>query len=123
MGPVPDMDHPYISPHRETTIVAILNITGLLLIGAPFAILLGIIAAILNLVPYIGGLISVILTSLITYTNTASIGKMVWAVIVLLVVQFIDNNFLVPRIIASRVQLNALMSIVGVLIGGALCGV
>lgn len=107
----------------ETSIVAGLNIAGLFLIGAPYAFLLGIIAAILNLVPYIGGLLAIALTSLITFTNTASLTKMLWAIVVLLIVQLIDNNFLVPRFIASRVQLNALISIVGVLIGGALCGI
>ena len=107
----------------ETSIVGMLNIFGLLLIGAPFAFLLGLIAAILNLIPYIGGLIAVFLTSLITFTNTGSITKAFWAIIVFMIVQLIDNNFLVPRIIASRVKLNALMSIVGVLIAGALCGI
>jgi predicted PurR-regulated permease PerM len=107
----------------ETTIVAILNISGLLLIGAPFALLLGLISAILNLIPYIGGLVAVFLTALVTFTNTGSIPTAAWAIVTLMVVQLIDNNFLVPRIIASRVQLNALISIVGVLIGGALCGV
>lgn len=107
----------------ETTIVAVLNISGLLLIGAPFAILLGMIAAILNLIPYIGGLIAVFLTALVTFTNTGSIETAAWAIIIFMLVQLIDNNFLVPRIIASRVQLNALISIVGVLIGGALCGI
>lgn len=107
----------------ETTIVAVLNVSGLLLIGAPFAILLGIIAAILNLIPYIGGLIAVFLTALVTFTNTGSLSTALWAIITFLIVQLIDNNILVPRIIASRVQLNALISIVGVLIGGALCGV
>ena len=116
------MQHYITGLLTETSIVATLNILGLLIIGAPFAILLGLIAAILNLIPYIGGLISVILASLITFTNTGSITKMVWAVIILLVVQSIDNNILVPRIIASRVKLNALISILGVLIGGALCG-
>ena len=107
----------------ETTIVAVLNISGLLLIGAPFAILLGLIAAILNLIPYIGGLVAVFLTAIVTFTNTGSIEAALWTIIVFMVVQLVDNNFLVPRIIASRVQLNALISIVGVLIGGALCGV
>ena len=107
----------------ETTIVAVLNVSGLLLIGAPFAILLGIIAAILNLIPYIGGLIAVFLTALVTFTNTGSLPTALWAIIIFMIVQLIDNNFLVPKIIASRVQLNALISIVGVLIGGALCGV
>ena len=107
----------------ETSIVAVLNITGLLLIGAPFAILLGLISAILNLIPYIGGLVAVFLTALITFTNTGSINTAFLAIIVFMIVQLIDNNFLVPRIIASRVQLNALISIVGVLIGGAICGI
>ena len=45
------------------------------------------------------------------------------SIIVFMIVQLIDNNFLVPRIVASRVKLNALISIVGVLVGGALCGI
>jgi predicted PurR-regulated permease PerM len=107
----------------ETSIVAVLNITGLLIIGAPFAILLGLISAILNLIPYIGGLVAVFLTALITFTNTGSVEKAGWTILVFLIVQLIDNNFLVPKIIASRVKLNALISIIGVLIGGALCGI
>lgn len=117
------MQHYITGLLTETSIVAVLNVAGLLLIGAPFAILLGIIAAILNLIPYIGGLIAVVLTALITFSNTGSVTKMIWAIIIFMAVQLIDNNFLVPKVIASRVKLNALISIVGVLIGGALCGV
>ena len=107
----------------ETTIVAVLNTVGLLLVGAPYAVLLGLVGAILNLIPYIGGLLAIILTALLTFTNTGSAEIMTWAIIVYLLVQFIDNNFLVPYIIGSRVKLNALFSIVGVLSGGALCGI
>lgn len=107
----------------ETTCVAILNSIGLLLIGAPYAILLGIIGAILNLIPYIGGLIAMILTAIVTLSNTGDTSITLLSLGVYLVVQFIDNNLLVPRIIGSSVQLNALVSILGVLIGGTLCGV
>ena len=107
----------------ETSIVAVLNIVGLLIIGAPFAFLLGLISAILNLIPYIGGLVALILTALIIFANTASISMALYSVVVFMVVQLVDNNFLVPRIVASRVKLNALISILGVLIGGALCGI
>ncbi|HEV8080123.1 MAG TPA: AI-2E family transporter [Chitinophagaceae bacterium] len=107
----------------ETSIVAALNVTGLLIIGAPYPILLGIISAILNLIPYIGGLVALVLTALITFTNTGSISMAVSTIIVFMIVQLIDNNFLVPRIIASKVKINALISVVGVLIGGALCGI
>ena len=107
----------------ETTCVAVLNSLGLLLIGARFAILLGIIGAILNLIPYIGGLIGIILTAIVTLSNTGSVPITIGSAVVYLVVQFIDNNFLVPKIIGSSVQLNALVSILAVLVGGALCGV
>jgi len=107
----------------ETTIVAVLNTVGLVLIGAPYAVLLGLVGAILNLIPYIGGLLAIILTALLTFTNTGSAEVMTWSIIVYLLVQFVDNNFLVPYIIGSRVKLNALFSIVGVLLGGALCGI
>ena len=107
----------------ETACVAVLNSIGLLLIGAPYAILLGVIGAILNLIPYIGGLIAVLLTTIVTLSNTGDIYIALGSLAVYLVVQFIDNNFLVPRIIGSSVQLNALVSILAVLIGGSLCGV
>ena len=107
----------------ETLCVAVLNCVGLLLIGAPYAILLGVIGAILNLIPYIGGLIAVVLTGIITLVNTGDAYIMLASIGVYLAVQFVDNNFFVPRIIGSSVQLNALVSIAAVLVGGALCGV
>jgi predicted PurR-regulated permease PerM len=107
----------------ETSCVAVLNCVGLFLIGSPYAILLGLIGAILNLIPYIGGLIAVALTGIIILSNTGNTYMMLESIGVYMIVQFIDNNFFVPRIIGSSVQLNALFSIVAVLIGGALCGV
>jgi predicted PurR-regulated permease PerM len=107
----------------ETACVAALNSIGLLLIGAPYAILLGVIGAILNLIPYIGGLIAIVLTAVVTLSNTGDYYIALGSLLVYLAVQFIDNNFLVPRIIGSSVQLNALVSILAVLIGGSLCGV
>jgi len=107
----------------ETSCVALLNSIGLLIMGAPYAILLGVIGAILNLIPYIGGLIAVALTAIVTLSNTGDIYITLGSLGVYLAVQFIDNNFLVPRIIGSSVQLNALVSILAVLIGGSLCGV
>lgn len=107
----------------ETSCVAVLNSVGLLILGVPYAILLGVIGAILNLIPYIGGLISLLLTAIVTLSNTGDTYRTLGSMAIFFVVQFIDNNFLVPRIIGSSVKLNALVSILAVLIGGALCGV
>ena len=64
-----------------------------------------------------------VLTAIVTLSNTGDVYITLGSFIVYLIVQFIDNNFFVPRIIGSSVQLNALVSILAVLIGGSLCGV
>ncbi|MDB5205430.1 MAG: family transporter [Flavisolibacter sp.] len=107
----------------ETVIVCILNSIALLVIGVPSAIVIGVIGGILNLIPYLGGLVAIALPLLmVTITKDGFSGQL--AVIVsYLVIQFIDNNILVPRIVSSKVQINALISIIGVLLGGMLWGV
>lgn len=107
----------------ETACVAAMNSVGLLFLGVQYAVLLGIMAAILNLVPYIGGLVATLLTVVITFSNNPETSIILGVVGVFLLVQFIDNNVLVPLIVASKVRINALISIIGVLIGGALAGV
>lgn len=107
----------------ETGSVAVLNVLGLLVLGIPFAVLLGVIGAIINMIPYIGGAIAVALTVLVAYADTGSVSKLfeVWAVQA--AIQFIDNHLFVTYLIGSRVKLNALVSLVAIFIGFALCGI
>ncbi|MCF2520576.1 AI-2E family transporter [Dyadobacter sp. CY351] len=106
----------------ETAVVAVLNSVGLLLLNVQYAMLLGIMAAILNLVPYIGGLVATALAVMVTFISHPDAHTLLGVVGVFIAVQFIDNNFLVPLIVGSKVKINALVSIVGVLVGGALAG-
>ncbi len=103
----------------EAAIVATLNSVGLMIIGVQYAVVLGIIGAMLNLIPYIGGLIATALPMLVAITTQDSASAL-WVLAVYLTVQFLDNNLIVPRIVASKVKVNALVSIVVVLVGGAL---
>lgn len=106
----------------ETVIVCALNSVALLLIGVPSAIVIGVIGGILNLIPYIGGLIAIALPVLmVTITRDGLTGQLA-VVAAYLVIQFFDNNILMPRVVSSKVQVNALISIIGVLLGGALWG-
>lgn len=107
----------------DMTIVFALNSVGFLILGIKYPIFLALVAAILNLIPYIGMLIANIFTILITIVSSENMYDAVWAAVVLAVVQFIDNNFLIPMIVGNKVRINALVTIVGVVIGGALCGV
>lgn len=106
----------------EALIVAVLNSVGLMIIGIEYAILFGVIGALLNMIPYIGGLVAISLPMLMAIA-TKSPSAALLVLVVYLAVQFVDNNFIVPRVVASRVQVNALVSIVVVLFGGALWGI
>jgi predicted PurR-regulated permease PerM len=106
----------------EASIVAVLNSTALTLLGVKYGILLGVIGAILNMIPYIGGLIAIILPVLMATVTKEGYTTQLAIIGAYAVIQFIDNNILVPRIVSSKVQINALFSILAVLLGGALWG-
>jgi predicted PurR-regulated permease PerM len=107
----------------EFLMVATMNSLGLLIIGVKYGILIGIIGALLNIIPYIGGIIAILLPILITVATGGAASQVFWVIALYLFVQFVDNNLIVTRIVASKVKINALVSIVVVLIGGALWGV
>lgn len=107
----------------ETVLVFVLNAAGFLIIGIKYPIFLALLAAILNLVPYAGMLVANLLCMLVTLVSTDSPAEAIWVGVVLLVVQIFDNNIGMPLIVGSKVKINALVTIIGVLVGGALCGI
>lgn len=107
----------------DMSIVFVLNSIGFLILGIKYPIFLALVGAILNLIPYIGMLIANVFTVLITIVSSENPGDAIWAAVVLAVVQFIDNNFLIPMIVGNKVRINALVTIIGVVVGGTLCGV
>jgi predicted PurR-regulated permease PerM len=107
----------------EMVIVSAINAVGFLLLGIKYPIFLAVFAAVMNLLPYIGMLIASVFCVAITLTSSPEVSDAFWVLIVLIVVQFIDNNIIMPNVVGSKVKLNALMTILGVLIGGALAGV
>lgn len=107
----------------ELIIVAVMNSAGLLLIGIDYAIILGITGAILNVIPYLGGITAIALPMLIAFITKDSLVYPLLVFIVYIVIQFIDNHYIIPKIVASRVQLNALISVIAVLIGSAFWGI
>ena len=107
----------------EMIIIAVLNSAGLLLLGIDYAIILGITGAILNIIPYIGGIIAIALPMIIAFVTKDSLTSSVLVFFVYIFIQFIDNHYIIPSIVASRVKINALISVIVVLIGGALWGI
>lgn len=95
----------------------------LAIFGIKHALLIGILFAFLNLIPYLGALIGNILGALITLASSESVLDILFVLGAITVVQFLDNNILMPRIVGSQVKLNPLISIIGIFIAGTLTGI
>lgn len=107
----------------QITYITILLGGILLVIGIKHAILIGAIFAILNLIPYVGALIGNIIGVLLTLSSSQELWSIFVVLGVIAFVQFLDNNILMPRIVGSKVKINALATIVGVIIAGAVAGI
>jgi predicted PurR-regulated permease PerM len=95
----------------------------LMIIGIKHALLIGLIFAFLNLIPYIGALIGNLIGVLLTLASSSELWPIVAVLGTIAAVQFLDNNILMPRIVGSKVKINALATIVGVLVGGEVAGI
>lgn len=107
----------------QITYISILLGGILLVIGIKHAILIGVIFAILNLIPYVGALIGNLIGVLLTLSSSQEVWPIFVVLSVIAFVQFLDNNILMPRIVGSKVKINPLVTIIGVIIAGTLAGI
>jgi predicted PurR-regulated permease PerM len=105
----------------EMIILAVAYSTTLALLGIRYALLLGVIGALINILPYVGIIITCVLTALISITTNTPL-TVLWAVICLIVIHMIDVNILNPVIIGNKVRINALANITAVITMAALWG-
>ncbi len=106
----------------ETGIIAFLNSIALLALGVESAVLIGVAGAFLNLIPYIGGVIAIALAIIMAVTSQPPIYAL-WVFLIYNLIQFLDNHLIIPKIVASKVNINPFISIIVVLIGGTLWGI
>lgn len=106
-------------------IAFIIGILGgiLQILGVPHALLLGIILAFLNLIPYIGIFAGTLICVFIILASSQELLPILELIGVVIVVHFVDQNILRPRVVGSKVKINALTSILGVVVGGHLAGI
>ncbi|SHM16055.1 AI-2E family transporter [Flavobacterium xanthum] len=107
----------------EMILISAMTTFGFMLIGVKYAILLGIVTGILNLIPYIGILFAGLLSIVASLTGSPDLSIIIGVIVITIVVQLIDNNIIVPVIVSSKVEINAFVSIIGIIIGGAIAGV
>jgi predicted PurR-regulated permease PerM len=103
----------------DVLILSVLNSTGFLILGLPHAILFGVFASILNIIPYIGVLIGSTLPILMAFLTKDEMSYPLAVAGICFFVQFLDNNFITPYVVGSSVSINPLTAIF-VLIASAL---
>ena len=107
----------------ELVIIAILNSIGFLILGVEYAILIGIFGAFLNMIPYIGGIIMLGISMLMAMLSQTDPMFALYAAALFFLIQIIDNYIIIPKIVGSKIKINALVAVVVVIAGGAIWGV
>lgn len=106
----------------QMIIVSVLMVLTLSILGVKYAILLGLVAGIFNIIPYLGISIALIISILITFA-TAGATKALFVLFAYVGVHAIDGNILMPLIIGSKVKINALIAFIGIVVGEMLWGI
>ncbi|GEP66563.1 AI-2E family transporter [Clostridium beijerinckii] len=105
----------------EAFFVGVLSAIALSIVGIDYAFVIGIIAGISNMIPYVGPIIGTILAAIMGLLSGTPI-RIVYAIVAMLVVQQIDNNLLAPKIVGNSVGLHAVFTMMAILIGGNVGG-
>ncbi|HLW19600.1 MAG TPA: AI-2E family transporter [Cyclobacteriaceae bacterium] len=103
-------------------ILCFTNSIGLMIIGVEYFILLGIISAIFNLIPYFGTLIGGAVPLLYTFVSPDP-SDAIGVIILFLIIQVLENNVLTPTITGGRVAVNPFFTIISIIFGGFVWGI
>jgi predicted PurR-regulated permease PerM len=106
-----------------TLIIAALNSIGLMIVGIDHAIFFGILSGMLTIIPYVGIIIGALFPVVMALITKDSLWYAAGVVIVFSIVQFLEGNFITPRITGSKVSINALAAIIALVIGGKILGI
>lgn len=103
----------------DVVILSILNSTGFIILGLKHAVLFGVLASVLNIIPYIGVLIGSSLPILMALLTKDSMSYALGVAGICFFVQFLDNNFITPYVVGGSVSINPLTATI-VLVASAL---
>lgn len=106
----------------QMLIVSSLMMIILSLLGVKYAILLGLIAGIFNIIPYLGIFTALLISTLITFA-TAGASQALFVVFAFIGVHTLDGNILMPLVVGSKVKINALFAFIGIIIGEMIWGI
>lgn len=105
----------------EAFFVGVLSSIALSIVGIKYAVVIGIIGGICNMIPYVGPLVATFLAAIMGLLSGQPI-RILYAIIAMQVVQQIDNNLLAPKIVGNSVGLHPVFTMMAILIGGTVGG-
>ena len=106
----------------DAIIVGVLVSIAMAIIGVKYAVLLGFVIGLFNLIPYFGAIVAVAIAILITLF-TGGIGKAILMAAVVIVLQQIDANIINPKLVGNSLQISQLLVLFAVTVGGAYFGI
>ena len=105
----------------DAIIVGILTSIAMMILGVKYAILLGFLIGLSNLIPYFGAIVGIGITIIITIF-TGGITQAIWLAVVVIILQQIDANIINPKIVGDSLKISPLLVIFAVTVGGAYFG-
>ena len=106
----------------QMLVVSTLAFIAFSILDLKYKFVLAILTGVLNVVPYVGIIISLIVTSIITFA-TMSASKLVFVLVAFVAIHAIDGNIVMPKIVGSKVKINSLIVVIGLVIGEMTWGV
>lgn len=103
-------------------IVGILTSIAMSIIGVKYAVLLGFIIGLFNLIPYLGAIIAIVLAVIITIF-TGGVTQAIWMLVIVTILQQIDANIINPKIIGNSLEISPILIIFSVTVVGAYFGI
>ena len=107
----------------EMGIVAAAVSLAFTIMDVSYALLLGLITGLFNVIPYVGIFTALIISAVVTLGTSPDSNKVIWVVVALVVTHLIDSNVLLPLVVGSKVRINALITVLGVVMGEMIWGI
>ena len=107
----------------EMLIVAVMSTIALMSVNVPYSIVVGLLAGIGNVIPYVGPLVGIIAAIISILLSGAPLVKILSAIIVLQIVQFIENRFIYPQVMGKTMEMHPMVVLLTVIAGGYTLGV
>jgi predicted PurR-regulated permease PerM len=110
------------SQFLDAVIVGVLVTIAMSIMGIKYAPLLGFLIGLFNMIPYVGAIIAVGISAIVTLI-TGGISQVIWMLIVVIILQQIDANIINPKIIGQSLKISPLLVIFAITVGGAYFGI